>query len=258
MFNTFIGLGFANVILESADMSSASSRAESSNSSAEPPFADDMRGFSTILRRLSRKKEFSDFSKIADKNRVLEGTLASKEAEIKALRSSKEAEIKALRSTKDTEIKALQSAKETEIEALQSANAKLELEKTALQLAKDALFDEFTKKYGEWSTGTNRQEGLEREVATLQLQLTQANQRAKDSEDALTNVQQQLDGCQGELIGFQNELLEVNETLQSETEKLKKKQLELDGTWARLEECESILEKEREELGLEDLNLDDL
>jgi len=247
MFNIFIRLGFANVILGSADMSSANSRTESSNSSAEPPFADDMRGFNTILRRLSRKKEFSDFSKIADKNRVLGERLASKEAEIEALQL-----------TKETEIKALQSTKETEIKALQSANAKLQSEKAALKLAKDALFDEFKEKYEEWSTGTNRQEGLEREVATLQLQLTQANQRAKDSEDALTNVQQQLDRCQSELIEYRNELLEVNETLQSETEKLKKKQLELDGTWARLESCESTLQKEREKLGLEDLDLDDL
>lgn len=225
---TYSELGREQCSIDSAssdDMSSASSRTESSNSSAEPTFTDDMKGLSAILRRLSRKKEFNEFSKIRDKNRDLEKRLA---------------------------------AKETEIEELQSAKAKLQLEKTALKSAKDALFDGFKEKYEEWRSEMNRQEGLEQEVAKLQQQLTQANEKADASKSTLTNVQQQLEVCQGELIGCRNELREVNENLKSETEQLDKKQLELDGTRAKLQSFQDTLQRERQELGLEELDLVDL
>ncbi|KAF8846725.1 hypothetical protein BDZ45DRAFT_755694 [Acephala macrosclerotiorum] len=228
-------------------MSSASSRTESSNSSAEPTFTDDMKGLSTILRRLSRKKEFNEFSKIRDKNRDLEKRLAAKETEIEELQSAKE-----------TEIEELRSAKETEIKTLQSAKAKLQLEKTALKSAKDALFAGFEEKYEEWRTKTNRQEGLEQKVATLQQQLTQANQRADSSEDTLENVQKQLEVHRGELIQCQNELREVNRKLENETEKLGRKQFELDGTRAQLQSLQDTLQTEKQELGLEELDLVDL
>jgi len=233
MFGLLIGLSLANMRLGIADMSTISGMTETSKSPAKPTFTSDMKNFLALGGKLFRGKEISDVSKIIDENKDLEARIAS------------------LQKTTETNIASLRSAKDSEIAELQSANARLQSANKQLQSAKDMLFVEFQGKYKNWDTGTNRQKDLEDEVATLKLQLTQANERADTSEDRLINIQHQL-------MERQNESQKLEERLRSVMEKLSKKEIELDGTWTKLMSCESTLQKERQELGLEEPDLDDL
>ncbi|CZR52766.1 uncharacterized protein PAC_02643 [Phialocephala subalpina] len=211
-------------------MSGGSNKIDSSKSSAGPAYTEDMKNLHTILGRIFSKKEINnDFGEIRDKNRDLEGKLAAKETEIASLRSTKDSKIADLESTNNT---------------LQTLN-------TALKSTNDTLLKEFGEKYKSWDAKTTKQKDLEDEVAALKLQLAQANQRASDSDATLTDIEQQLRERDGELQRLQ-------EKLESVTDKLDKKEVELDGAWRKLRSCESTLQEERQELDLEDLDLDDL
>lgn len=206
-------------------MSNISNGSVTSKSSSRTKFSTQLKDLLGAAKRVLSHEDIGSLDQILDEKQEVEGKLKSKTAEVLA----KDKVI----ASKDHEIATLRSAKNAEI-----AN---------LQLTNNSLFDEFQKRYKIWDTGTTKQEELEVEVAQLKLKLKQAIERANSSEGGFANLQQ-------ELAKYKSVLRETEESLKIVRKELASKERELTGAVKGLE----ILQKEKAELGLEDLNLESL
>jgi chromosome segregation ATPase len=182
-------------------------------------------------------KDIDNFDQILDDKKELERNLKLKEEEITKLRSTKGSEIASHQLTKEKEIETLRSTKDAEI--------------AKLKTARGTLFEEFQTQFKTWDMGTTKQEELKSERDGLSVKLSEANGRASSFEKNNALLQHQL----GEL---RNEVTEVENKLKTVRGLLSSKERELIGTVKTLEDCQSMLDEERRELGLEYLDHEDL
>jgi chromosome segregation ATPase len=220
------------------DMSGTSNVSGTSRSSTRSKLSPIFKELVGAARKLvGHEKEIGDFDQILDEKKELEINLKSKEEEITKLRSTKDSEIASHRLAKEKEIETLQSTKDAEI--------------AKLKTAKDTLFEEFQTQFKTWNIETTKQEELKRKIDGLSGELSEANRRANSFEEKNALLQRQLEERQDAVVEVENKLKTVRGLLGS-------KERELTGTVKALEDCQSMLDEERRELGLEYPDHEDL
>jgi chromosome segregation ATPase len=178
------------------------------------------------------EKDIEELERAFDRSEI-EGQLQSNIKEL----ATKETEIVSLRSSKATEITKLQSEKEKEIEKLRKEN--------------EALLNAFTKSYDTWKCTRNKEDELQTEIASLQSQLKNATERANSAEEGLTNAKSQLAERRSVLAVTEN-------NLRLAKGELRLMESQLDNANANLNDSETLRYKLASELGLKELNPEEL
>jgi chromosome segregation ATPase len=216
-----------------SNMSAVNGANESLKTPAKTKFSSQMKDWLAQGKKLLLDKDISDYDQLVDTKKELDQKLQLKSQQLETT----VAELSALRLANTTEIESIRSSTDKRISELVSENK--------------TLFEGFEKRLKSLDIGTNRQKDLEKEVVRLQQELAKVNEKAQSSEAKAIRLEEALFENQNTLVATERDLKATKKDLGS-------RDRELQGTVSQLESTQADLDAQRRELGLENLDLEDL
>jgi len=186
-------------------------------------FGDQVKEFLNMGNKIFEEKDaIADYDQLLDDKKELEEKLATKTQEYE---------------DKVKEIATLQAAAD---ERVATAETKSE-----------GFIEQFQKRFKEWDAATSKESKLESQIETLKQELTDAKTKAQSAEAGIGVMQDKLFASQNKMVDMEKELILLKKEHSS-------RMLELKGTRGELQACQTEMEKEKRELGLEYPLVEDL